>query len=136
MLLRAGRSYGTVTSGVGELFRDVEATASSFARFKRALRMGLGDRHKAPKDEEALALFKWKLRRLDSPGLWKVALEVRRIFRDEIDPIELYDVHDPATGSETERARHGDRLTDPGIRREIKKQLAQKAEQQAGDDGK
>ena len=56
-----------VSSGV--LLSQMERAGSSFARFFRALRMGLGNRHRDPLVEEALGWFGKQFRHATMPEL-------------------------------------------------------------------
>ncbi len=67
----------------GLTLQTLEKRGQSFARFFRALRLGLGNRHDDPKVAEALALFGKSFRHLDMAGLMKIVYELRRIFAED-----------------------------------------------------
>ena len=92
--VKAFAVLGQVTLGVardrecvlvrnGRILRAMEAAGMSFARFLRALRMGLGNRYDDPKVEAGLALFKGKFRKLEMPGLYEIAKRLQEIFAEE-----------------------------------------------------
>ena len=81
--LRVARDPVCVVVQNGRLLRLMEAQGMSFARFMRALRMGLGDRYGDPKVAEALALFRGRFRHLDMSGLMAIAQRLKEIFGDE-----------------------------------------------------
>src|SRR6185312_2718721 len=80
-----GRKWGCVVVDSGRVLHEIEKTGLSFARFLRALRMGLGNRHQDPKVAEGLALFRGKFRRSTMPDLMAVARRLREIFGWETD---------------------------------------------------
>src|SRR5690606_2018571 len=88
--LRAARRPAALRVETAAVLAQLERTGSSFARFVRALRMGLGHRHGDPKVDEALALFGRAFRRSDMEGLYSIALELRHIFGAEAVLAELF----------------------------------------------
>src|SRR5690606_28502170 len=60
----------------GRLLLEIARCDNPFARFVRALRMGLGDRDGDPRVEAGLALFKGGFRHLDMTGLWKITVHL------------------------------------------------------------
>ncbi|QEF97017.1 VWA domain containing CoxE-like protein [Stieleria maiorica] len=67
----------------GALLQELERSGSSFSRFFRALRLGLGNRHDDPKVAEGLALFDKGFRKLQMPQLLEICKRLREIFGDE-----------------------------------------------------
>ncbi|QDV46210.1 VWA domain containing CoxE-like protein [Stieleria neptunia] len=67
----------------GSLLQELERSGSSFSRFFRALRLGLGNRHNDPKVAEALALFDKGFRKLRMPQLLDICKRLHQIFGDE-----------------------------------------------------
>lgn len=59
------RNPNSVVVHGGATLQSLERCGNSFARFFRALRLGLGNRHKDPKVAEALVLFGKSFRHLD-----------------------------------------------------------------------
>ena len=68
----------------GDLLQALETGGSSWARFARALRMGLGDRWNDPRVAAGLALFKGGFRHADMDELWRITEELARLFADEL----------------------------------------------------
>ncbi|AKF04792.1 vWA domain-containing protein [Sandaracinus amylolyticus] len=114
--LGVARDRAAITVESGAVLGALEARGHSFARFVRALRMGLGDRSGDPKVREALALFDRKFRHADVPRLWEIAQALHRIFGQEIDvalgfggaesvsrPGELVDCDEGITDGEVQR---------------------------------
>lgn len=92
--LSVARSSDKVEVALGKVFQELERTGSSFVRFVRALRMGLGDRHDDQKVRLALSLFKGaQFRSSDMPKLWEITKKVAEIFQQESELIELMDLH-------------------------------------------
>ncbi|UJR82599.1 vWA domain-containing protein [Sandaracinus amylolyticus] len=114
--LGIARDRTAITVESGAVLGALESRGHSFARFVRALRMGLGDRSGDPKVREALALFDRKFRHADVPRLWEIAQALHRIFGQEIDvalgfggaesvsrPGELVDCDEGITDGEVQR---------------------------------
>jgi len=81
--LELGHDPNRVRVDSGALLRTLSELGHSFARFMRALRMGLGNRHEDPKVEAALALFRPSFKKLEMPALLDVAYKLRDIFGDD-----------------------------------------------------
>ncbi|MEN0060769.1 MAG: hypothetical protein AAGA48_01400 [Myxococcota bacterium] len=109
------RTVGCVTIEMGRLFRQLEAEGSSFARFVRALRMGLGNRHGDPLVEKGLALFGKGFRKLDNEGLWKVTLALHELFGDDVNLMDLVDLHETSAGGDGEAIPGGRGVTDEEV---------------------
>ncbi|MCA9490559.1 MAG: hypothetical protein KC621_11575, partial [Myxococcales bacterium] len=114
--LGPARRDGHVTIGAGRLLRAMDAT-SSFGRFVRALRMGLGNREGDPKVAAALALFGPEFRGLDNEGLWKVTEALRDLFGDECRLANLVDLHETAGDDPGEGRIAGGGVTSDQVRR-------------------
>src|SRR5262249_51883339 len=82
--LGAARKKGCVVVESGKILQEMEQAGLSFARFCRALRMGLGNRHHDPKVAEGLALFKGKFRQSSMAELWARAQQLKGIFGWEV----------------------------------------------------
>ena len=114
------RNPGCVTIRVGSIMRELEHAGSSFARFCRALRMGLGNRHGDPRVDEALSLFRTKdFRKLDTAGLWEITLKLYEIFRDEVQLISVFDTHEVVAGDSTEQRIRGEGITNDDVQRAV-----------------
>jgi hypothetical protein len=74
----------------GDLLVEMERAGLSFARFVRALRMGLGNRHADPRVARALALFTGNFRHADMARLVEIARRLREIFGDECQILEQF----------------------------------------------
>ena len=105
--LAVARDPVQVGVGLRSLLQSMEANGSSFGRFFRALRMGLGDRFDDPKVREALALFGKKFRSLDNRGLWEVTQKLAALFGDDVGILDLVDLHETTRGEETVEADEG-----------------------------
>ncbi len=101
--LELGHDPDRVRVDSGALLRSLSELGHSFARFMRALRMGLGDRQEDPKVAAALALFKPSFRKLEMPALLEIAYELRDIFGD--DAVLLDSFGGAETVDEGERAK-------------------------------
>jgi hypothetical protein len=97
--LGVARRYGCVAIYNGRVLMLMEKFGLSFARFIRALRMGLGNRHADPKVEAGLALFRGKFRKSDMPRLYEIARKLREIFGQETDILNSFD-QDASCGDE------------------------------------
>lgn len=117
--LDVARSPDSVGLRLGETLRSLEGMGSSFTRFFRGLRMGLGNRHNDPKVEEALALFSGaQFRQQDMAGLWEIAQELHRIFGDDVKQLEVFDQHSE-WGDSTDARIEGDGISDEEVQRAI-----------------
>ncbi|MBV9493268.1 MAG: VWA domain-containing protein [Acidobacteria bacterium] len=97
VLVRAGlepsRNRHSVAINSGRLLRELELFGSSYSRFLRALRMGLGNRTGDPKVAEALALFGRAFRTATPHELLEIARELKRIFADELGLADRVGLH-------------------------------------------
>jgi len=82
--LTPGRATGSVQVNVGRVWQSLEAQGSSFGRFVRALRMGLGNRHNDPKVAQGLQLFKGRFRHSTMARLYDITQELHAIFGADI----------------------------------------------------
>lgn len=87
--LRPGPMPGTVIVRSGRLLSQLARSGSSFARFLRAARLGLGNRAADPKVAEGLALLTSDLGEARLPGLLRLARGLGEIFRAESDLLGL-----------------------------------------------
>ena len=102
----------------GSVLRELERRGDSFARFFRALRLGLGDRHGDPRVAEALGLFDRRFRHLDMTGLYAVCERLRTIFGAScLSPPVTFDALCSGTAGELAAASGG--LSDGDVRREV-----------------
>ncbi len=111
----------------GRLLAALEARGHSFARFVRALRMGLGNRHRDPKVAEALALFKQApgeeapFRQSSMEQLFVIAKEVRRIFGAEASLAGQLAGLENVEGALRDQDVHGEQIQDREVQREIER---------------
>ncbi len=89
--LNVARRAGCVAVQNGKLLMLMEKAGLSFARFVRALRMGLGNRHDDPRVEAGLALFRGRFRKSTMPRLHEIARKLRDIFGSETDILNSFD---------------------------------------------
>ena len=113
--MEVARAPGAVRVRGGALFRQLEHERSSFSRFVRALRMGLGNRWGDPKVGQALALFDRNFRTLDNEGLFDITRRLRDIFGHEAGIMDLLDVHDMASGDQSEGLSAGNGMVDAEV---------------------
>jgi hypothetical protein len=111
--LGAARKHGHVVIGAGRFLREMEAVDLSFARFLRALRMGLGNRFGDPKVAQGLALFKAVFRKSSMPQLLDIAKKLREIFGRETDMLNHFGMDTAMLGDEADWLAGG-----PGFRPE------------------
>src|SRR5262249_52360099 len=81
--LRVARREGCVAVSNGDLLVEMERAGMSFARFVRALRMGLSNRHADPRVAEALALVRDNFRQAKMGRLAELARPRREVIGDE-----------------------------------------------------
>ena len=105
----------------GQLLRHLESAGSSFSRFFRALRMGLGNRYNDPKVEEALKLFNRSFRKSNMRQLYEITLKLKEIFQDDCGFTNFISQDGLLHPSELERARAGRGMTDEQIDQEIRR---------------
>lgn len=105
----------------GRLLQALERSGSSFARWVRALRMGLGDRHNDEKVSRALALFSGaSFRKSTMAELLEIARKVRAIFGDECGLLGVCSTHeDVGQGEQGDADRAAEGISDEEIRREV-----------------
>lgn len=123
ILVRAGlapaRERTKVAINSGRLLREMEAHGSSFSRFLRALRMGLGNRSGDPKVAEALALFGRSFRDAKPAELLHIARELRRIFGLDSGVCDAFGLHGAAAADADELAGRLPGITDEDLNAEI-----------------
>lgn len=122
-LRKVGRKKGHTHIQIGQLLLDLEAHGMSFARFVRALRMGLGNRHKDPKVERALRLFGKSFRHSSMPQMLEIARSLREIFEDDIQLLEMFSQEQTCQGDDVLIIETGEGIQDEEVQREIKKIL-------------
>lgn len=105
----------------GHVLQMMEKSGSSFSRFFRALRMGLGNRHDDPKVAEGLALFQKKFRQSSMEKLLEITYKLREIFKHECDLLDAFGQDRVMCGDGGEKVVHGAGITNEELQREIKR---------------
>lgn len=105
----------------GALLREMERAGMSFARFVRALRMGLGDRHGDALVERALTLFDKAFRKSDMARLLEIARELQALFGWEAVLAGQYGGHESGPGGERDHIVHGDAIGDDEVQQEVER---------------
>jgi hypothetical protein len=122
--LGVARHKGCVKISVGEVLRRLEAGGSSFSRFFRALRMGLGDRYGDPKVKKALALFKGAGFRASSlERLFEITKELYRIFSGDTELLNIFGTHAVMAGEKSEHSEQGEGISQDEVDREVDRLL-------------
>ncbi|MAC27201.1 MAG: hypothetical protein CMH59_12115, partial [Myxococcales bacterium] len=107
----------------GALLAALEAHRPAFARFVRALRMGLGDRHDDPAVRAGLALFDRRFRHRDMAGLLEIARALRRLYGEEARLVELVGGHETVPGAGREGEVCGEGIGDADVQEEVERIL-------------
>jgi hypothetical protein len=107
----------------GRLLRELERSGQPFARFVRALRMGLGNRDGDPLLEQALALFDRRFRHHDMDGLYRVALRLAELYGGAGELAKMFGGHESLEWGERDSAIHGDGIRDDEVQREVERIL-------------
>lgn len=119
----------------GRILQIMEQRGSSFSRFFRALRMGLGNRHGDPKVAAGLALFQNKFRQSSMERLLEITYKLREIFKHECDLLEAFGQDRVMRGDGEERVVHGAGITNEELQKEIQRIANPESESSASDDG-
>lgn len=107
----------------GELMQALEDGGNAWARFARALRMGLGNRWQDPKVEAGLALFRGRFRHADMDELWRITEELARLFASELPFADLCGGHETLGDTEREGAIARRDLSDDEVQEQIERIL-------------
>lgn len=107
----------------GFLLRELERTGHPFARFVRALRMGLGDRHGDPILREALSLFTGGFRHSDMARLYEITKRLADLYGGAAALAAAFGGHEGLEWSEREGAIHGEGIGDDDVQREVERIL-------------
>lgn len=117
--LEPARDDKSVKVDSGSLLFTMERAGLSFARFARALRMGLGNRHADPRVEQALALFASNFRQGSMEDLWKITLQLKEIFGFETRLAESIGPHEELDEGGVEGLVWNDGITQEDIDRVV-----------------
>ena len=135
--LGVARVHGCVRVENGALLAEMEKAGLRFARFVRALRMGLGNRHDDPLIAEGLELFDKGFKKGDMQSLLDVSHRLQELFGWEVSICETFGGHETAIGDGPEGTIHGDGIDDDAVQREVERVLdPRKATSQAGSMGR
>lgn len=121
--LGAAHDTRSVSVSGGALLAEMEKNDFAFAKFVRALRMGLGSRHGDPRVDAGLALFDRGFRRRDVEGLWEIVLKLREIFGAETRLVEDFGGPESIPDDALGRATEGEGLGDAEVQREVERIL-------------
>lgn len=107
----------------GLVLRELDRRGHPFARFVRAMRMGLGNRHGDPLLDRALALFKGGFRHKDMRGLYEIAIELSLMYGSQSDLADAYGGHESLEWGEREGSIHGSGIGDADVQQEVERIL-------------
>jgi len=122
----------------GEILRELERIGNPFARFVRALRQGLGNRHDDPIVAEALDLFRNRFRHSNMEQLYVITKRLQELFGIDAKMAEQFGGHETIKGDNRDAAIHGGDIDDDEVQREIERILDPKQLDKMGggkDDG-
>ncbi len=106
--LLPARQTDQVTVEVGKTLHAVAGSGGSFAKFVRALRMGLGTRDSDEKVAAALALFaKASFKDSSMAQLYTTTQELARIFGDEVQLLNAVGMHEVMESQERDLRAEG-----------------------------
>lgn len=108
----------------GTLLAELDRTGHPLARFARALRLGLGNRHHDPRVATALELCGKDLRKLDLAGLYELTKKLAALFGGAASLAKILGgPEDLADGGERERDVHEAGIDDDLLQREVERIL-------------
>ncbi len=107
----------------GLVLRELDRRGHPFARFVRAMRMGLGNRHGDPLLERALSLFKGGFRHHDMRGLYAVAVELSLLYGSQSALAKAYGGHESLEWGDREGSVHGSGIGDDEVQQEVERIL-------------
>ncbi len=107
----------------GLVLRELDRRGHPFARFVRAMRMGLGNRHEDPLLARALSLFKGGFRHKDMRGLYEIAIELSLLYGSQSELAEAYGGHESLEWGEREGSVHGSGIGDAEVQQEVERIL-------------
>ncbi len=133
--LDVARKWDSVRIDNGAVLAEMERVGLSFAKFIRALRMGLGGRHDDERVNRGLALFGKKFRKGDMRSLLTVTRALRDIFGAETRIVECFGGHETIGGDPSDGIIHGEGIGDDELQREIERVLDPRSSDRAGTSG-
>lgn len=121
--LKPARKEGCVRVKCGPLLSALEKAGRAFPRFVRALRMGLGNRHKDPLVTRALSLIGGDLKGLSMNGLYDIALKLRDLFGFQTRLLEHFGSAEAVGGDASDQMIFGEGITAAELEAEIERVL-------------
>jgi hypothetical protein len=132
--LGVARKHGCVVVHSGKVLLHMERAGLSFARFLRALRMGLGNRHDDAKVAQALELFRGNpFRASTMPQMLEIARKLRTIFGDETDLLETFNQDAALLGEAEDLADASEGITNEELQAEVRRTLEGQTGRPRGD---
>lgn len=125
--LEVARREGHARVHSGPLLLALERSGRSFPRFMRALRMGLGNRHKDPLVDAALELFKGNIKRRSMQELLEIARKLRDLFGWQAAIVESFGTLESMPSDRAEEITHGEGITAEELEAEIERVLDPKS---------
>lgn len=120
--LGLARSDGAVAVGSGAVLSAMERAGLPFARFVRALRMGLGNRHGDPRVAAALALFRGAAHRHRTMAeMLEVTRTLRDLFGWEASLVETLATHETLGSTQADGLEAADGITQDEIDEEVER---------------
>ncbi|HLL20518.1 MAG TPA: hypothetical protein VK427_00220, partial [Kofleriaceae bacterium] len=107
----------------GALLTELDRGGHPLARFARALRLGLGNRHRDPRIEAALALCGKDLRNLDMQGLYELTRRLAALFGGAVGVAQVFGGPEDLGDGEREHDVHEAGIDDEILQREIERIL-------------
>lgn len=133
--LRLARNPASVAVESGALMLAMERDGLAFPRFVRALRMGLGNRHRDPIVDRALALFKGGFRNRNTAAMLDIARELKNIFGWQVSLLDGIGSHESLCEGTAESIVHGDGISEQEVQEEVERVLNPEKRRQREDSG-
>nr|MBA3500965.1 hypothetical protein [Deltaproteobacteria bacterium] len=127
---------GSVRVRRGTMLAELDRIGHPLARFARALRLGLGNRHQDPRIAAALALCGKDLRKLDMAGLWELTKKLAALFGGAVGVSRVFGGPEDLKDGERDRDVLGAGLDDDILQREVERILDPKQGKAGGPTGK
>jgi hypothetical protein len=134
--LGVSRKKGCVLVSSGKVLMQMEKAGMSFARFVRALRMGLGNRHGDAKVAEALDLFKGRFRQSSMDDLMDITRKLRAIFGDETELLDAFNQDAALMGEADDLADASEGITNEELQAAVRRALEGPVSKGASDRGR
>jgi hypothetical protein len=117
--LGVARDPDSVKVDSGALLRTMERSELPFARFIRALRMGLGNRSGDPLVEQGLDLFRERFRKGEMESLLDIARQLRALYGWQVKIVEHFGTHESLEEGEEDGSWWG--ISEEEIEREVER---------------